>query len=251
MKKILVMAFALIIGSVAVYAQSSENALCLQTKKVSTAYCAHNQDVCTRCPVCEHGQLIYCEDLPEGSQRSCCYRQKPTGAKGGDRGGKGGNSVCEKLIWPQIVHRPRCSDFGPSQCKQYDPIKHCEDFYGQETHGKIPACCWVGMQPNEVGGRGGKGGAKSGSGVNGIYYCTDPGAENMPPCTNPAQTDKKCCYPVYYKGGQKGSSKGAESKGPKDAPKVTAPVRGTKGSATIVKPSKTIEKPVVLSKEVK
>lgn len=165
---------------------------------------------------------LYCEEAPAGTpvcnvpgtnwanrrkqlgvDEVCCVpKEQGRGGKGGAKSG-GEPGVCEKLIWPQIVHRPRCSDFGPSQCKPYDPIKHCEDFYGQEIHGKIPACCWVGMQPNEVGGRGGKGGS-----------------------TTP-----------------KGNIK--------NTAKVTAPVRGTKGSATIVKPSKTIERPVVLSKEVK
>ena len=154
MKKLLVMAFALILGSV-VYAQSgNENALCLKTKLTSNAYCAHNQDVCTKCPVCEHGSLVYCEDLPANSPRACCFRNKPTGTTGGAKDGFP-QSVCEKLTYPQIVHRPRCEE--SKHCKIYPHLRHCEDLYGNETHGKLVACCWVGPQPNE-GGRGGKGG---------------------------------------------------------------------------------------------
>ena len=69
-------------------------------------------------------------------------------------------SVCEKLTYPQIVHRPRC--FESKQCKIYPHLRRCEDIYGNEGHGtKIPACCWEGPQPNE-GGRGGKSIAKGG-----------------------------------------------------------------------------------------
>ena len=167
MKKLLVIAFALIIGSVVVNAQNNENSLCLKAKTASTAYCANNQDVCTKCPVCEQGHLIYCEDLPEGSQRNCCYRHKPTGAKGNNRGGKSGESqtVCEKFNWPEIIHRPRC--FESRHCKNFPKLR-CEDLIGNETHGRLQPCCWEG-EPQPAGGRGGKGGkggAISNKGVN-------------------------------------------------------------------------------------
>ena len=242
------MIFALLAGSVAVFAQNSANALCLKAKTVSTAYCAHNKDVCTRCPVCEQGQLVYCEDLPEGNQRNCCYRQKPTGAKGGnDRGGKSGESqtVCEKFDYPEIIHRPRC--FESNHCKNFPKLR-CENLIGNETHGKLAPCCWEGPQPSEIGGRGGKGGNNEGP-----HLCEGQWA-NLPKCQgtypNTTTLDKKCCWPIYYKGEGKGGAKGPEGKGV-NATKVTTPVKGTKGNAPIVKPSEPIKKPIVLSKEVK
>ena len=75
--------------------------------------------------------------------------------------------VCDKLIYPEIVHRPRCTDFAQGQCKKYDPIKYCEDLVGNGIQGKTTACCWRGMQPNEIGGRGGKGNPRGNKGSEG------------------------------------------------------------------------------------
>lgn len=159
------------------------------------------------------------------------------------QGGKNGMpSVCEKFTWPEIEHRPRCSE-SMALCKPYVDfvIQHCENLVNNGSHRastEIPPCCWNGPKPGE-GGRGAKGGskgkaskgnrgAKGGSGPNGIYYCTDPGAENMPKCTNPAQTDKKCCVPVYTKGDSKGTPKRGVKESVKTAVTTSDVTKATK-----------------------
>ena len=112
----------------------------------------------------------------------CCWKNDPLyNPRGVNDGGKGGDepTVCDKLTWPEIVHRPRCSDFGPSQCKQYDPIKRCEDLMGVEGEGKLTACCWEGPQPSETGDRGSNGG-KGGKGVTTNSGINTPKAPKAP-----------------------------------------------------------------------
>ena len=149
------------------------------------------------------------------------------GNNDGGRGGKNGGSqtVCEKFDYPEIIHRPRC--FESEHCKNFPKLR-CETLYGSESHGRLAPCCWEGPQPS--GGRGDKGnkGAKS----EGPHYCEGQWA-NLPKCQgtfqNTTTLDKKCCWPIYYKGGNKGGTKSGVKSAVKTTP-VKTPAPAVKGT---------------------
>ena len=170
MKKVLLFVLAVTL--------TGATALAAVDEKCTAAYNIANgtHPLCKDCPVMHNGEMTYCEDLQSQggdiNSLKCCWRnqiQHPVRGGNINNGGKGGESgepsVCEKLTWPEIIHRPRC--FESKQCKIYPHLKKCEDLVSSETHGRITACCWEGPQPSGIGGRGGKGGkgGKSGKGA--------------------------------------------------------------------------------------